>query len=159
MKRLILIMFLLNCWFASAQQSIGSSSHCMDDNETVTFCAYDGCYMKNRLVGLVSLDMFAITYEKSTNTYHIQITYKDSDVFISAKFKEGNERVGYFYEGKDQRSGMRVVVFCNNKLSLYTKNFGFDSVDKVKSFEKEGINFIFPETLVISSVAVIKNSN
>jgi hypothetical protein len=156
MKKVILIMFLLIAGFASAQQSMGSHTGYME-NESMIFCAYDECYMKNRLVGTISLDQFSITYEKGTNIYHIHISTKESEAFIRVKFKEGNDRSGYIYEGVEENSGMRVAIFCKNKLSLYTKNFGFDSVTQIKDFEKEGINFIFPKMLVISSVAVIKN--
>ena len=100
-------------------------------------------------------------YDKITKMYSVSVKIDDSIVNIDAKFSSesaGDDgSVGYLYEGEDRMSGLRVVVLCKNKLSLYTKNFGVTSKSSIKDFNKEGIQLIFPQTQTISSIVPVKN--
>lgn len=159
-KYFVLFVFLLIAGISNAQQSVTDSTGCFED-KTWKFCEYKEAYIKNDMVGTALLKKLEIGYDKLSKTYSVYIKIGDSIVNIDVKFSKASTSddgsTGYLYEGKDRISGEKVVIFCRNKLSLYTKNFGVASKSSIKSFEKEGIQLIFPRTYTISSIVPVKN--
>lgn len=115
--------------------------------------------LKNDIAGIVKLDEFEASYDKSEKSYTVYVRFDSSIVNAEVKYVRGSASEGYLYEGivKNSRDREKVTVFCRNKLSLYTQNYGVTSKGSIKDYEKEGINLIFPKTYTISSVVTIKN--
>ena len=160
-KYFVLFVLLLIAGIANAKESVTDSLGCFED-KMWRFCEYKEAYLKNRMTGsVVLLDRLEIGYDKITKMSSVYVKIDDSIVNIDAKFSSesaGDDgSVGYLYEGEDRMSGLRVVVLCKNKLSLYTKNFGVTSKSSIKDFNKEGIQLIFPQTQTISSIVPVKN--
>ena len=148
-KYFVLFTLLLITAMSNAQESITDSVGCYE-SPSIRLCSYKEAYLKNDIAGIVKLDEFEASYDKSEKSY---------TVYAEVKYVRGSASEGYLYEGivKNSRDREKVTVFCRNKLSLYTQNYGVTSKGSIKDYEKEGINLIFPKTYTISSVVTIKN--
>ena len=111
------------------------------------------------MAGVVRLDEFEVSYDKLGKAYTVYVRFDSSIVNAEVKYVRGSVSEGYLYDGvvKNSRDQEKVTVFCKNKLSLYTQNYGVASKSTIKDYEKEGINLIFPNTYIISSVVPINN--
>lgn len=157
-KYFVLFALLLIAVALNAQESITDSSGCYESTD-VKLCSYDEAYLKNDIAGIVKLDEFEVSYDKSEKSYTVYVRFDSSIVNAEVKYVRGSTSEGYLYEGivKSSRDREQVTVFCRNKLSLYIQNHGVTSKSSIKDYEKEGINLIFPKTYTISSVVPIRN--
>ena len=137
---LVIGLFLLLCFNANAQ-----NYGCVE-NEEKKFCSYENAYMfspTNRSASL-PLNVLKIEYDKRNDIYNINIlTSNDARVHLFVKYDSYDD--GYYYFGVDRISGGRVAVYCQNKLSLYTKNYGVASKSAITDFEEQGIGILFEE--------------
>lgn len=155
-KYLVLFVLLLVASASFSQNSERFVKGCFED-KIWKFCSYEEAYLKNDMAGTVLLDKFEVGYDKTSKIYSIYVKFDTSIVNADVKFTRGSSSDGYLYDGIDRISGQKVSVFCRNKLSLYTQNYGVTSKAFIKEYEKEGINLIFPKTYTISSVVPVKN--
>lgn len=157
-KYFVLFSLLLITVASNAQESITDSLGCYESS-SIRLCSYEEAYLKNDIAGIVKLDEFEVSYDKSGKAYTVYVKFDSSIVNAEVKYVRGSTSEGYLYEGivRNSRDREKVTVFCRNKLSLYTKNHGVISKSSIKDYEKEGINLIFPKTYTISSVVPVKN--
>ena len=157
-KYFVLFTLLLITAMSNAQESITDSVGCYE-SPSIRLSSYKEAYLKNDIAGIVKLDEFEASYDKSEKSYTVYVRFDSSIVNAEVKYVRGSASEGYLYEGivKNSRDREKVTVFCRNKLSLYTQNYGVTSKGSIKDYEKEGINLIFPKTYTISSVVTIKN--
>ena len=160
-KYFVLLMFLLTAGISNAQQSVNDSTGCFEDR-ALKFCEYKEVYIKDEMAKTITLSKnFEVGYDKLSKTYSVYVKIGESIINIDARYSkawtEDDGSTKYVYEGEDRISRQRVVIFCKNKLSLYTKNFGAASKNSIKDFVKEGIQLIFPESYMILSIVPIKN--
>ena len=158
-KYFVLFTLLLIAVVSNAQESITDSLGCYESS-SFKFCSYKEAYLKNDMAGgVVRLDEFEVSYDKLRKAYTVYVRFDSSIVNAEVKYVYGSVSEGYVYDGvvKNSRDQEKVVVFCKNKLSLYTQNYGVASKSTIKDYEKEGINLIFPNTYIIFSVVPIKN--
>lgn len=160
-KYFVLFMFLLTAGISNAQQSVNESTGCFEDR-ALKFCMYKEAHVKDEMAKTITVSKkFEVGYDKLSKTYSVYVKIGERIINIDAKYSkaltEDDGSIKYLYEGEDRISGQRVVIFCKNKLSLYTKNFGVASKNSIKDFVKEGIQLIFPQSYKILSIVPVKN--
>ncbi len=157
MKRILFIVALTLVNVAAYCQ-IG-----VKDGKYYTSCTYDRAYLKSDNTGIISFEDFEISYKKETKEYIIEAFIDRGTIYtFNLKYdrtvKEGAD-IAYFYKGvRSNFMDEPVVVFTRTKLSAYTKNTGFKSLDDIEDFDKQAIGFIFPKSYLVFSVAPIKNT-
>lgn len=159
-KYFLLLVISLMAMVLSAQNPDLDSLGRFDDGKFKS-CTYEAAYLKNHIFrDMVRFDDFRVGYDRITKTYKVYIVVGYSALQIEVKYHSGSAKDGYLYDGFT-RNGLykeQVSIFCKNKLSLYTQNYGALSKAAINDFDEEAIHLYFPSTEVVTSIVPIKNT-
>lgn len=155
-----------NILFIVVLTLVSAIAYCQNgvvDGKFRTTCTYNKAYLKSDNTGIMSFEDLKISYKKETKEYIIKAFIDRGTIYtFNLKYdrtvKEGTD-IAYFYKGvRSNFMDEPVVVFTRTKLSAYTKNTGFKSLDDIEDFDKQAISFIFTKTYLVFSIAPIKNA-
>lgn len=154
MKRnifLVIGLFLMFCVDVNAQNNYG----CYEDGQ-VKYCVYEkACFRNLRKDENEFLKGFEVDYNKIDNVYEIYFGQYKNTLVVRYRSRIGNK---YCYKGIERFSGNPITLMCENKLSLYTKNYGVKSKNAmVEGYNKEQILFYFDGQLTAYSIIPIMN--
>lgn len=88
-KYFVLFTLLLIAVASNAQESITDSLGCYEST-SVKFCSYEEAYLKNDMVGIVKLNEFEVSYDKSGKGYTVYVRFDSNIVNAEVKYVRGS---------------------------------------------------------------------